>query len=960
MSADTLPSPADIFAPELPDVPYPGLRPFEKHEWPLFFGRERATQEVVDLLLQRGLVVVHGSSGCGKSSLIRAGVLSRLEQEHARSGLAWRTCAMRPGNAPTHNLARELACLGGTQTDAERVRKLRHLIARGPKAISALAKAVAAGPKRRVCLLVDQFEELFRFARETSREQATLLVGFLVGLAEARPSGLYAIATMRSEFLGHCAQFTGLAEAFNRSQYLLPPMERTALLQAIREPAALYGGEVARPLAERLVADAAGAQDTLPLIQHGLMRLWRQATESGPAPAPPEPWPHLDLAAYEHAGNLANLLSGHADSVLAEAAPDERRRKIAEHAFLALTDIDAEGNVTRRPRCFTELRTISKAPADELQAVLVPFRASEASFLIPGGSGAIAENETVDISHEALIREWAQLKAWTKANHDALRRREHIKDRMRQWEEQGRDKTLLLPSGLPLEEGKKLLADADHDGVLIEDVQPYIAASLKRDRQRRAIRRMLVLGIMAVLVAANGLAVWQWIEAQQQRNRAERNLALAQNMAKGLVFDLAYGFRDVTGVSNETIRKILGRADDLLASLVSGDAVSSSMLHTQMGTLIGFVDTYMNQGDLGAAEEAAAQAQELARHLVAIEPDATEAQRDLAVSWSKLGDVRQAQGDLAGALQAYEEDMKITAGLAAADPGNAAWQYDLGISHERLGDVLKSQDDLAEAAANYQRKHEIISKLAAADPGNAAWQRDLAVSWSKLGDVRQARGDLPGALEAYEKYHAIAERLAADDPGNAAWQYDLGISHERLGDVLKSQDDLAEAAANYQRKHEIISKLAAVDPGNAAWQRDLAVSWSKLGDVRQARGDLPGALEAYEKYHAIAERLAADDPGNAAWQRDLAVSWSKLGDVRRAQGDLAGASQAYEEDMKITAGLAAADPDNAAWQRDLAVSWSNLGDVRRAQGDLAGASQAYETSQEITAGLAAADPGNTE
>lgn len=119
MSADPLLAQPDIFAPELPDVPYPGLRPFEKHEWPVFFGRERTTQEVIDLLLERSLVVVHGSSGCGKSSLIRAGVLSRLEQEHTRSGIAWRTCTMRPGDAPTYSLAREFACLDSGQADAE-------------------------------------------------------------------------------------------------------------------------------------------------------------------------------------------------------------------------------------------------------------------------------------------------------------------------------------------------------------------------------------------------------------------------------------------------------------------------------------------------------------------------------------------------------------------------------------------------------------------------------------------------------------------------------------------------------------------------------------------------------------------------------------------------------------------------------------------------------------------------
>jgi hypothetical protein len=145
-----------------------------------------------------------------------------------------------------------------------------------------------------------------------------------------------------------------------------------------------------------------------------------------------------------------------------------------------------------------------------LQAVLAPFRASDASFLIPGGSEPIAEDDTIDISHEALIREWAQLKAWTQANRDALRRLEHIKGRMRQWEEQGRDKTLLLPPGLPLEEGKKLLAE--HGGVLIEDVQSYIVASLKRDRQRIWRRRGLIMAIFSVVVLYQSYS--GWIEKQ--------------------------------------------------------------------------------------------------------------------------------------------------------------------------------------------------------------------------------------------------------------------------------------------------------------------------------------------------------------------------------------------------------------------------------------------------------------
>jgi hypothetical protein len=98
----------DAFLPELPSAPYPGLRPFEKREWPVFFGRERMTDDVIARLFERHLVIVHGRSGDGKSSLVRAGVLVRLEQSYARSGLDWRTCVAHPGDDPLGNLAEAL------------------------------------------------------------------------------------------------------------------------------------------------------------------------------------------------------------------------------------------------------------------------------------------------------------------------------------------------------------------------------------------------------------------------------------------------------------------------------------------------------------------------------------------------------------------------------------------------------------------------------------------------------------------------------------------------------------------------------------------------------------------------------------------------------------------------------------------------------------------------------------
>ena len=205
---------------------------------------------------------------------------------------------------------------------------------------------------------------------------------------------------MRSEFLGVCARFKGLAEAVNRTQYLLPQMERPALLRAIREPATLYDGEVSRELAERLIADAGGGQDQLPLIQHGLMLLWRRkvsaptglaeaAAPFGLAEAParfeideaPGSFRHdagpawrLGLEDYR-AGDLAALLSDHADQVMAKAAPDARRQEIVEHLFRALTDINAEGNAIRRPQKLAELAATTGASEEALKPIIDHFRA---------------------------------------------------------------------------------------------------------------------------------------------------------------------------------------------------------------------------------------------------------------------------------------------------------------------------------------------------------------------------------------------------------------------------------------------------------------------------------------------------------------------------------------------------------------------------------------------------------
>ena len=558
----------DDFDVTLPLNPYPGLRPFEKHEWPIFFGRETMTDEVVGRLVREQFLVVHGDSGCGKSSLLRAGVLARLEQESARGGLTWRTCAMQPRDAPLQHLAEALVALDGSQ-DAERIIEIRRAVGFGSDAPRALARLLRRSDTDHLCILVDQFEELFAFAKRHGPDEARLLVQLLVGLLEQPPPGLYAVVTMRSEFLGVCAQFPGLPEAVNRSQYLLPRMAHADMARAIREPATLYGGYVSAALAERLIADARGRQDQLPLVQHGLMALHRQkvsheraapaAAAAGPAEQasvdgfPGRGW-RLELADYSAPGGLSQLLSDHADELCPLADPG--RTRVVERLFRALTDINAEGQAVRRPQILAELIAVTGSDLPTLQGIVDPFRAEGASFLTPYERDPIGQATLLDISHEALIRCWRRLSdpkdGWlVREFQDGLVWRSLLV----QADSFDRNPSNLL-SPATAEERAVWLADhnaswAERYGGGWDRVARLVGASVAAGRaekaaeqvraeqeierlvennRRQRITTLAVAAFALIVVVLGGLAVWKGRQAAAERNAAntERLKAEAQ------------------------------------------------------------------------------------------------------------------------------------------------------------------------------------------------------------------------------------------------------------------------------------------------------------------------------------------------------------------------------------------------------------------------------------------------
>ncbi|MGZ8843105.1 MAG: nSTAND1 domain-containing NTPase, partial [Pyrinomonadaceae bacterium] len=215
---------------------------------------------------------------------------------------------------------------------------------------------------------------------------------------------IYVVLTMRSDFLGDCTQFTGLAEAINAGQYLVPRMTRDERRAAIGGPVGVGGAKSSPVLLTRLVNDVGDNPDQLSILQHALNRTWNQWERSG-ASGP------LDLPHYQSIGTMAHALDQHAERAYAELTT-ARQRQICERLFKALTDKATDPRGVRRPTRLGTLCALAEATAAEVTDVIDVFRKPSRSFLMPPADETLQAETVIDISHESLMRVWERLKTW--------------------------------------------------------------------------------------------------------------------------------------------------------------------------------------------------------------------------------------------------------------------------------------------------------------------------------------------------------------------------------------------------------------------------------------------------------------------------------------------------------------------------------------------------------------------
>lgn len=401
--------------------PFPGLRPFSIDDNYLFFGREGQSAEVIRNLTKYRFAAVTGASGEGKSSLVYCGVISGLHGGFIKeAGPNWEIVHFRPGSSPISNMADAIfKAFNKKANDYKNTAKplILSLLKRSTLGLIEVVKQIKLKKEQNLLLIVDQFEELFRF-REVTRNfdiinETETFIKLITEAVSQTELPIYVIITMRSDFLGECSQFPDLAKRINESNYLIPRMSREDYRKVITGPVSVAGYKIEEQLIYELLNNVTDEIDSLSIIQHALMRTYQHWMRYGNVSSP------ISYVDYETVGRIDRAISIHADEAYNELSDEGKR--ICRSLFTTLTERGEDNRGIRHPAKVSLIAEVAQASIKDTIEVIDKFRMEGRAFLTPSIETQIAPNTVIDISHESIMRNWDKLKLWIDEEQESVR-----------------------------------------------------------------------------------------------------------------------------------------------------------------------------------------------------------------------------------------------------------------------------------------------------------------------------------------------------------------------------------------------------------------------------------------------------------------------------------------------------------------------------------------------------------
>jgi hypothetical protein len=824
--------PATVMPQSQPFNPFPGLRPFEADEDYLFFGREKETDDLLRRLRSHRFLSVVGTSGSGKSSLVRSGLIPSLHSGFmATAGSSWRVALLRPGEDPIGRLAEGLDSpdvLGKPESALASTNRvlLEATLRRSTLGLVDAVRQSHISRQDNVLVLVDQFEELFRFRRkhdvEHSGDDAVAFVRLLLEAAGQNDLPIYVVVTMRSDFIGDCMDFPGLPEAVNDGQYLVPRMTRDELRLAITGPVAVGGATITPRLVQRLLNDAGDDPDQLPLLQHGLMRVWNHWADQGRRDLA------IDLVNYEAVGTLAEALSKHAEEAFQEAV-DRGHWLITQKIFKALTDTFTDPRGIRRPTSIADLAAICESTEEPVKDVVEIFRRPGRTFLMPPSSVPLTSSTIVDLSHESLMRCWTRLIGWAQEERTAAAIYARL-SREATWYEEGAAGLWTDPE---LEIGLRWRRDnrptaawARRYDEAFDRAMRYLDLSEEERNKQRAERRARRLRNLAIAWGSAGvllvvLLVVSYLArvAARERHLAEQNLQVA----------------------NDAVNQALAVTDRRPEVIAAEPPETQAFRRELLARAKGFYRVFVNQ-----------------------QPTNPVFLAERADAHSSLGHINRVLGETADAEREYGIAIRQFENLVTSDPQRPAYRESLANAYNYLGETLRPLIGRRTDAANaYGRALDLQTALVKADPSHIAYTQELARTHYNRGILSSAgasAGDQAFTSAEADLRSAVNLLQPIGKPGgDRQVLQDLARAQNNLASLLDQDPQpthASEAKALYERAIAIHEGLVAKDPRNREYKLELAKFSDNLAYVLGEIGDVNGSTKASSRALSLLDELA--------------------------------------------------------------------------------------------------------
>ncbi len=486
-------------APALGLCPYKGLNYFDEVDADLFVGREVLTAKLVERVLslasngqpdENRFLAIVGASGSGKSSLVRAGLVPALRWDQASAD--WQIHVFTPTASPLESLAASLTAedpsvIPSTVLTDELMHDSRGLLSFAQRKLGLKNGA-------RLLLVVDQFEELFALCR-SEEERASFISNLLIAASEVDGPALLVI-TLRADFYAHCASYPQLREALAHHQEYMGAMNNEELRRAIEEPAQRGRWEFEAGLVDVLLHDVGHEPGALPLLSHALLETWQRRRGRV-----------MTLSGYASSGGVRGAISETAETVFTDQFTHEQQA-IARRIFLRLTELNDETSMadTRRRATFNEL-ILNPEEAANTHAVL---KALADARLIT------TSEDSAEVAHEALIREWPTLRSWLEDNREGLRLHRHLTEAAQEWLLMNREPDLLYRGARLVQAREWVASHADELNALEHEFLNVSFESSERELAEREAQRQRELDL--------------------QRQRAEEQTRAAKLLRRRAVF----------------------------------------------------------------------------------------------------------------------------------------------------------------------------------------------------------------------------------------------------------------------------------------------------------------------------------------------------------------------------------------------------------------------------------------